>query len=182
MSPHPLRPAGPSSTYRIQLRQGVTFATVEALAPYLADLGISSCYLSPIFLARAGSTHGYDVCDPTMLDPELGGAVAFEQMRRTLQRHDLDLVLDIVPNFYQGTEDWSCHLVDPDNRDVPDFARLQTRLADLRARKLDGPASVTELLDTWGDGRIKLYITARALQARRQHHGPAFGIARSRCS
>ncbi|KKB08569.1 alpha-amylase family glycosyl hydrolase, partial [Devosia chinhatensis] len=63
----------PTSTYRIQLRDGVTFAHVEAQLDYLAGLAISHLYLSPIFLAPAASTHGYDVLDPTLIDPALGG-------------------------------------------------------------------------------------------------------------
>lgn len=89
---------GLASTYRIQLRQGVTFDTVAQLASHLAELGVSDCYLSPIFLARAGSKHGYDVCDMTMLDPALGGLAGFERMRQALRDHGLGLVLDIVPN------------------------------------------------------------------------------------
>ncbi|MGE0714937.1 MAG: hypothetical protein AB7P02_05800, partial [Alphaproteobacteria bacterium] len=55
----------PSATYRLQLHAGFTFADAAAVVPYLAALGISHLYLSPILKARAGSTHGYDVVDPT---------------------------------------------------------------------------------------------------------------------
>jgi (1->4)-alpha-D-glucan 1-alpha-D-glucosylmutase len=62
----------PLATYRIQLRGGMDFAGVAALAPYLAKLGISHCYLSPITAAMPGSTHGYDVIDFATIEPELG--------------------------------------------------------------------------------------------------------------
>lgn len=86
------------ATYRLQLRNGVGFADAAALAPYLALLGVSHLYLSPPFTARAGSTHGYDVADPTALDPALGGDDGFREMAAALHAHGLGLILDIVPN------------------------------------------------------------------------------------
>ena len=67
----------PLSTYRLQLRPGFTFADASAVVPYLASLGITDCYCSPIFTARPGSTHGYDVCDHNQINPELGGEAGF---------------------------------------------------------------------------------------------------------
>jgi (1->4)-alpha-D-glucan 1-alpha-D-glucosylmutase len=63
----------PRATYRMQFHAGFTFADAEALVPYLDRLGISHLYASPITVAAAGSTHGYDVIDPTRINPELGG-------------------------------------------------------------------------------------------------------------
>ena len=74
------------------------FARAASLAPYLRRLGISHVYLSPPFTAAPGSTHGYDVVDPTQLDPELGGEEGFMLLHRALDEHGLGLVLDIVPN------------------------------------------------------------------------------------
>lgn len=67
------------STYRVQMRGrsngfGFTFADAENLLDYLDDLGVSHLYLSPILTAVGGSTHGYDVTDPTTVSPELGGS------------------------------------------------------------------------------------------------------------
>ena len=62
----------PRATQRLQFRKGFTFADAEALVPYFAALGISHVYASPITTARAGSMHGYDVTDPTRVNPELG--------------------------------------------------------------------------------------------------------------
>ena len=88
----------PRSTYRLQLRGGVTFDRAAELVPYLHRLGIGDLYLSPPFTAAAGSTHGYDVVDPNRLDPELGGEAAFERLAGTLREHGMGLLLDIVPN------------------------------------------------------------------------------------
>ena len=91
-------PAPPRATYRLQLRGGMDFARAASLAPYLRRLGVSHVYLSPPFTAAPGSTHGYDVVDPTQLDPELGGEEGFMLLHRALDEHGLGLVLDIVPN------------------------------------------------------------------------------------
>ena len=62
----------PSSTYRLQFNGSFTFADATNLADYLAELGITDAYASPFLMARPGSTHGYDVTDPTRLNPEIG--------------------------------------------------------------------------------------------------------------
>ena len=88
----------PNATYRLQLRNGMTFERAAGFAGYLAQLGISHLYLSPIFAAVSGSTHGYDVTDANRIDPALGGADAFEHMADRLRAAGLGLILDIVPN------------------------------------------------------------------------------------
>jgi len=88
----------PSSTYRIQFRNGMTFDGAAALVPYLKQLGISHLYASPIFTATTGSTHGYDVTDANEFDPTLGGREGFDRLSGALQKHGLGLILDIVPN------------------------------------------------------------------------------------
>jgi (1->4)-alpha-D-glucan 1-alpha-D-glucosylmutase len=70
--------------------------------PYLARLGISHLYTSPILKARPGSTHGYDVADPTVVNPEIGGEPAFRALVETLHEHGMGYLLDIVPN-HMGT-------------------------------------------------------------------------------
>jgi (1->4)-alpha-D-glucan 1-alpha-D-glucosylmutase len=88
----------PRATYRLQLTAGFRFADAAALAPYLARLGVSHVYASPVFAARPGSTHGYDVTDPTRLNPELGSEDDFRAMAAAFRAEGLGLVLDIVPN------------------------------------------------------------------------------------
>lgn len=93
MSPRPVL-----STYRLQLGPGFGFAEATAAIPYLAELGVSHLYLSPVVAAAPGSTHGYDGVDPDRLSPELGGDEAFASLVDTAHAAGLGLVLDIVPN------------------------------------------------------------------------------------
>jgi (1->4)-alpha-D-glucan 1-alpha-D-glucosylmutase len=88
----------PTSTYRLQLGPGMTFEHVAELADYLAELGVGAVYASPMLAATPGSTHGYDVVDPTRANPELGGEDGRMRMVGSLQELELGLVLDIVPN------------------------------------------------------------------------------------
>ncbi len=93
----------PSSCYRLQLRNGVDFAAAERLLPYLMRLGISHLYLSPVFAAQPGSTHGYDVIDPTRIEPGLGGRAGFDRLAEAAQAQGIGIVLDIVPNHVAFT-------------------------------------------------------------------------------
>jgi (1->4)-alpha-D-glucan 1-alpha-D-glucosylmutase len=86
------------ATYRLQLRGGVGFDAARDLLPRLAGLGFSHLYLSPIFSATEGSTHGYDVTDPTEIDPVLGGEAGFVRLAEEAHAAGMGLVLDIVPN------------------------------------------------------------------------------------
>jgi (1->4)-alpha-D-glucan 1-alpha-D-glucosylmutase len=88
----------PRASYRLQFHKGFTFDEAVPLAPYLAKLGISHLYSSPILTARAGSTHGYDVVDHTNINPELGGAEGFERLAAALKAVEIGIIVDIVPN------------------------------------------------------------------------------------
>jgi (1->4)-alpha-D-glucan 1-alpha-D-glucosylmutase len=88
----------PRATYRFQFHKDFTFADAEALVPYLDRLGISHVYASPITVATPGSTHGYDVTDPTRINPELGGEEAFRSLVAALRARGMGVVIDIVPN------------------------------------------------------------------------------------
>jgi (1->4)-alpha-D-glucan 1-alpha-D-glucosylmutase len=88
----------PISTYRLQFNAQFTFDDARRVAGYLARLGISDVYASPILKARKGSTHGYDVVDANLLNPELGSDDDFNALHEELQRNHLGLLLDIVPN------------------------------------------------------------------------------------
>ncbi len=88
----------PRATYRLQFHAGFTFDDAVAILPYLARLGISHVYASPIQTARPGSTHGYDIVDHTRINPELGGEEGFLRLSEALKDHGLGLILDIVPN------------------------------------------------------------------------------------
>jgi (1->4)-alpha-D-glucan 1-alpha-D-glucosylmutase len=88
----------PRATVRLQFHRGFTFADAEALVPYFARLGVSHLYASPIAVARPGSLHGYDVIDPTMVNPELGGEAGLRSLATALAAAAMGLIADIVPN------------------------------------------------------------------------------------
>jgi len=95
---HTTRNRVPVTTYRFQLTPTFTFDHAAEVVPYLARLGVTEVYFSPIFRAKPGSTHGYDVCDFGELNPELGGAEGFARLHAILQSHGMGLVQDFVPN------------------------------------------------------------------------------------
>jgi len=88
----------PRATYRLQLRAEFGFNHAAAIAPYLARLGVSHVYLSPIFKARPGSVHGYDITDHNQLNPELGTEDEYESMIEAFRREGVGRILDVVPN------------------------------------------------------------------------------------
>jgi (1->4)-alpha-D-glucan 1-alpha-D-glucosylmutase len=90
--------AVPRATYRLQLSAAFALDDAARLVPYLAQLGVSHAYCSPLLRARKGSTHGYDVVDHRSINPELGGEAALERFVETLHAHGMGLILDIVPN------------------------------------------------------------------------------------
>ena len=87
-----------TATVRLQLHSDFTLDHAVPLVPYFAQLGISHVYASPILKARAGSRHGYDVVDPTQVNPELGGEAALERLVAALRQHGMGLILDTVSN------------------------------------------------------------------------------------
>ncbi|MGH7031833.1 MAG: malto-oligosyltrehalose synthase, partial [Stellaceae bacterium] len=86
------------ATYRLQFHRGFTFGDAAALVPYLAALGVSHLYASPITEARPGSTHGYDIIDHNRLNPEIGSDEDFRGLTAALGAHDMGLIVDFVPN------------------------------------------------------------------------------------
>ena len=96
----------PAATYRLQFNAGFTFRDARDLVPYLHALGISDCYASPVLQARAGSSHGYDICDHGRLNTELGGERDFDAFSDALQQSGMGLILDMVPN-HMGIADAS---------------------------------------------------------------------------
>ncbi len=88
----------PIATYRVQLNTNFTFSDLKAALPYLSQLGISHIYASPIFQAKKGSLHGYDVTDPNIISEELGGKAGFDDLMKEVSAYGLDWLQDIVPN------------------------------------------------------------------------------------
>ena len=87
-----------TATYRLQLHAEFTFADAEAVVPYVAELGVSHLYLSPVLTAVPGSRHGYDVLDHRCVNEELGGRSGLESLAALAREHGLGLVVDVVPN------------------------------------------------------------------------------------
>ncbi|ABY99543.1 malto-oligosyltrehalose synthase [Pseudomonas putida] len=87
-----------TATLRLQFHSDFTLDHAVPLVPYFAQLGISHLYASPILKARAGSRHGYDVVDPTCVNPELGGEAALQRLVAALRQHGMGLILDTVSN------------------------------------------------------------------------------------
>lgn len=88
----------PVATYRVQLNRDFNFHTLKDSVPYLAKLGVSHIYASPIFQAKKGSTHGYDILNPNKINDELGGADAFKALIKEAADHGLGWIQDVVPN------------------------------------------------------------------------------------
>ncbi|TCI99059.1 malto-oligosyltrehalose synthase [Aeromicrobium sp. IC_218] len=88
----------PTSTYRLQLHPGFTLDDALEVVPYLHDLGVGALYLSPVMEATPGSTHGYDVTDPTRVRGELGGPDALRRLAEAARERGMGVVVDVVPN------------------------------------------------------------------------------------
>lgn len=104
----------PLATYRLQFNSRFGFRDACRLIPYLRRLGITELYASPLFKARPGSPHGYDVLDPNSLNPELGGEPDFDALIQELQAHGLGLLLDTVPNHMAASPEnpWWAHVLE----------------------------------------------------------------------
>jgi (1->4)-alpha-D-glucan 1-alpha-D-glucosylmutase len=94
-----------SATYRLQFNKDFTFRHATDLLDYLSTLGITHIYASPILSSRRGSMHGYDVIDPTRLNPELGTEADFQSLQEQLRALGMGLVLDIVPNHMSASSE-----------------------------------------------------------------------------
>ena len=133
----------PVATYRLQFNKQFRFEDAHDLVPYLHQLGISDLYASPIFKARKGSPHGYDVTDPTCLNPELGTETDFDALVRELRSHKMGLLLDIVPNHMAASPEntWWQDLLDKGQEspyasffdtDWLAFERVKSKITDHR--------------------------------------------------
>ena len=95
----------PISTYRLQFNSNFRFEDARALVPYLHQLGITDVYASPLLQAKRGSPHGYDVTDPSHLNPELGTDQEFDALVTELHQQGMGLLLDIVPNHMSASSE-----------------------------------------------------------------------------
>ncbi|GAC1368709.1 MAG: malto-oligosyltrehalose synthase [Pseudarthrobacter sp.] len=88
----------PASTYRLQIRSSFTLFDAASTVPYLKSLGVDWVYLSPILTAESGSDHGYDVTDPSAVDPDRGGPKGLLALSEAARAHGMGVLVDIVPN------------------------------------------------------------------------------------
>jgi (1->4)-alpha-D-glucan 1-alpha-D-glucosylmutase len=88
----------PCSTYRLQFNSDFGFQKARTIAQYLSELGITDLYASPIFSAHKGSVHGYDVTDPTSINPEVGSEEELRSLASELKTYSMGWLQDIVPN------------------------------------------------------------------------------------
>jgi (1->4)-alpha-D-glucan 1-alpha-D-glucosylmutase len=88
----------PASTYRLQITSEFDLHAAARLLPYLHELGVDWVYLSPILEAEPGSTHGYDVVDPTRVDPTRGGPEGLAALSAEARRLGMGVLVDVVPN------------------------------------------------------------------------------------
>ncbi|HKX30956.1 MAG TPA: malto-oligosyltrehalose synthase [Blastocatellia bacterium] len=99
----------PSATYRLQFNRQFTFKDALRLVDYLAELGISDIYASPLFVAQPGSPHGYDIIDHSRFNPDLGTEEDFIALARSLKERGLGIIMDAVPNHMSiggGANPW----------------------------------------------------------------------------
>jgi (1->4)-alpha-D-glucan 1-alpha-D-glucosylmutase len=159
-------PSVPRATYRLQFHKGFGFDDARRVVPYLAALGISHVYTSPLTMARPGSTHGYDVIDFNRLNPELGDDAAFEALIAELRAHDMGLLLDFVPNHMGVGSD------NPWWLDVLEWGPLSPYAAffdidwEASARGIRGKLTLPVLGDQYGKvleaGELRLQFDAAA--------------------
>lgn len=117
------------STYRLQFSREFTFRDALAVVHYLHQLGVTHLYASPVFRARSGSTHGYDIVDFSQFNPEIGTDEDFSRLALALREHQIGLILDIVPNHMAvGTGEniwWNSVLAEGEHSEFADFFDIQ---------------------------------------------------------
>ncbi|NEM04852.1 malto-oligosyltrehalose synthase [Geodermatophilus normandii] len=140
------RRATPSATYRLQVTADFTLDDAAAVAGYLADLGVSHAYTSPLLRSAAGSTHGYDTVDHAHVDESRGGQEGFDRFVARLHEHALGLVLDLVPN----------HMGVADPAEAPWWWDV------LQHGRDSAHASAFDVDWDFGDGRIRIPVLGSA--------------------
>src|SRR6267378_511683 len=94
-----------SATYRLQFNKDFNFRDASELLDYFRGLGVTHIYASPILRSRHGSSHGYDVIDPSHLNPELGTEADFQAFHEELEKRGMGLIVDIVPNHMAASSE-----------------------------------------------------------------------------
>lgn len=155
-----LAPRFPTATYRVQLNRDFRFVDATRILDYLHTLGISDLYLSPILASRKGSGHGYDVTDPSRINPELGSEEEFLTLQTELQNRGMGLLLDTVPNHMAASAENPWWMDVLENGTQSAFASFFDIEWHPHARSLDGRILLPVLGRPFGEaldaGEIKL--------------------------
>ena len=150
----------PSATYRVQLSQDFRFGDATRILDYLHRLGISDLYLSPILASRQGSGHGYNVTDPSRINPELGSEEEFATLQTELQNRGMGLLLDTVPNHMAASAENPWWMDVLENGTQSAFASFFDIEWHPHARSLDGRILLPVLGRPFGEaldaGEIRL--------------------------
>jgi (1->4)-alpha-D-glucan 1-alpha-D-glucosylmutase len=150
----------PTATYRVQLNRDFRFVDATRILDYLHTLGISDLYLSPILASRKGSGHGYDVTDPSRINPELGSEEEFLTLQTELQNRGMGLLLDTVPNHMAASAENPWWMDVLENGTQSAFASFFDIEWHPHARSLDGRILLPVLGRPFGEaldaGEIKL--------------------------
>ncbi|WP_344827604.1 malto-oligosyltrehalose synthase [Rurimicrobium arvi] len=161
-----MKPFNPISTYRIQFHKAFGFSDLESIIPYLQELGIKSIYASPIFKAVPGSTHGYDVTDANLINPEIGTLEQLYAISSKLGEAGISWIQDIVPNhmalhtdnswlydvLQNGVQSQYAHYFDIDWNHPHAQAKLMLPILETTAD------------DTIGQGKLKLAVNGTMFQ------------------
>lgn len=171
-----------SATQRLQFHRGFTLDDALALVPYFARLGISHIYASPLLTARSGSTHGYDVVDPTRINPELGGEPALRRLVAALRQHGMGLIVDFVPNHMAvgGADNpwWLDVLAWGRNSPYAQYFDIQWQSQDpLMNAQLLVPFLRTDYGEALSNGSIELRFDAEVGVLHAQHFEHRFPLA-----
>lgn len=170
-----------SATVRLQFHKDFTLDDAVPLVAYFAGLGISHVYASPILTARPGSTHGYDVVDPTRINPELGGEEALLRLVGELRKHGMGLILDIVSNHMAVGGDanpwWLDVLEWGPTSPYANFFDIQWRSHDpLMVGQLLVPFLRSDYGEVLGAGEITLHFDAAEGSLYAQHYAHRFPL------
>jgi (1->4)-alpha-D-glucan 1-alpha-D-glucosylmutase len=156
----------PLSTYRLQMNREFRFKDAIRIVPYLAELGVSTFYASPILKARAGSMHGYDIIDHNHINEEIGTESEFFALTNALKERGMTLILDVVPNHMgvgYGTNPWWQDVLQ--NGQASKFANYFDIDWDPLKEELHNKVLLPVLGNPYGDeleaGRLKVKFTGR---------------------
>jgi (1->4)-alpha-D-glucan 1-alpha-D-glucosylmutase len=173
-------PRIPTSTYRLQFNRQFTFAQAREIVPYLNALGISDCYASPYFQARAESLHGYDITDHNKLNAAIGSREEYDTWVAALHAHGMGQIVDFVPNHMgigEPLNQWWMDVLEngPSSLYAPYF--------DIQWKPLKSDLQDKVLLPILGDqygrvlerGELRVHFDAGAFYLR--YYGHEFPIA-----